>query len=191
MLKGQNKTVLCLYPQNPAHLKQVTVTPQHLAGSLLKQLIQCNPTRSISNDVREVYEARRRGEVLDEGALCRILEAEIATYDRVYLIIDALDAYSEESLGWLTNDIMSLVPEKLSIMASSRDPDVDKAIDIRCDICEMSNVNIYFRCKVCEDFDICRACEAQGSDATRITNWSSLVRSTLRFGHPRMRSSGM
>ncbi len=100
--------------------------------------------------------------MLDESALCRILKVEIATYDRVYLIIDALDAYSEGLLLWLTNDLMSLCPEKLSIMASSRDPDIDTAINSQCDSCGDSNINMYFRCKVCKKIDICPACKEQG-----------------------------
>ena len=128
--------------------------------------------------------------MLDESALCRILKVEIATYDRVYLIIDALDAYSEGLLLWLTNDLMSLCPEKLSIMASSRDPDIDTAINSQCDSCGDSNINMYFRCKVCKKLTFVQRVRSKVRHATRTMNWSRPVRSTLGFQHRRMRSRG-
>lgn len=62
-LNGRNKTTLCLYVQNPEHLEQVTLTPQHLSGSLLKQFMQYNPTRPISKGIREVYKVRQRARI--------------------------------------------------------------------------------------------------------------------------------
>lgn len=56
---------------------------------------------------------------------------------------------------------MSLCPENLSIMASSGDPDIDTAIEIQCDMCRDSNINMYPQCKGFKNFHVCAACKEQ------------------------------
>lgn len=158
----QNKAVLYLCPHDPERGPSAISTPRNLVGSLLKQLIQRNHDKPVSRNIKWLYEAKQRGEEPDVSALFRVFKAEMVTFDRVYLIIDALDEYTEISQEWLTNDLMGLDPDKLSIMASSRELEVDTATEIQCDICKTPNVNVYVQCKVCENFDICRNCKEKG-----------------------------
>ena len=162
IFKDQNRTVVYLCPPDSQVPASDPLTPRNLAGSLLKQLLQRSYSKDLSESLRRIYEVKENEGEPDVGVFCDILKMEITTFDRVYLIIDALDEYPKNLQDWLMNELMGLDPRKLSVMGFSRECEVNRAIEIWCDVCKTRNLNIYLQCKVCENFDVCRSCEGKG-----------------------------
>ena len=163
---GKNKAVVYLSPNDPQKLTSNILTPRNLVGSLLKQFIQQSRTSHVSENIKLIY-TKHWEEELNTCVLCEILKAEIITFERVYLIIDALDQYPENSQQFLTNDLMCMDQERMSVMVFSRELEVDTATEIRCNICKSRNLKMYVQCKVCIDFDICRRCREKGKSCEK------------------------
>jgi len=113
-----NKIVIYLRPNDSQNLTPNILTPRNLVGSLLKQFIQQSRTSHVSENIRLIC-TKHWEEELNTAVLCEILKTEIATFERVYLVIDALDQYPEKSQRWLTTDLLCMDQEKLSVMAFS------------------------------------------------------------------------
>lgn len=85
---------------------------------------------------------------------------ELATYDRVYLVVDAFDEceFREE----LLHDIKKLGLRNLSLLITSRQIDGEKPLVVDCDACPAKELKLYYRCKSCKEkereFDLCQLC---------------------------------
>lgn len=157
----QTTPVICLYLD---HKESIMHTPENLLGSLLKQFIQLKDSDPVSPDLRRSYQrARRRGAKPGLRNIRRLLHAELLIYDRVYLIVDAMDECSSKSRDLLKTELgklQKLQPGKLSLMITSREFEAE-ACDIKCDHCGAANIKIYFHCYDCDDgeFDLCQSCK--------------------------------
>lgn len=85
------------------------------------------------------------------------LEMELATYNRVYLVVDAFDEYKFR--GKLLQDILNLGGRNLSLPITSRQEGGRPRV-INCDTRLVKNLRIYYSCKLCNegDFDACQVC---------------------------------
>lgn len=150
--------VVCMYLNYKDSSIQTLV---NLMGSLLKQLIQLRGSVFESNDLREFYrKAKRRNAKPKLEQIRKILQTEMAACDRVYCVVDALDEcdFRQE----LISEILSLVPEKLSLLITSRQIDSEARGDsFDCDICGSTGNIIYYHCNICNngDFDLCISCK--------------------------------
>lgn len=80
--------------------------------------------------------------------------------NRVYCVVDALDECSFRQE--LVSEILKLVPEKLSLLITSRQIDGEsRGYTFNCDICGSTGNVIYYHCGICnnEDFDLCVSCK--------------------------------
>ncbi|KAL8698578.1 MAG: hypothetical protein Q9201_006495 [Fulgogasparrea decipioides] len=150
--------VLCMYLNYKEHKQTLTA----LIGSLLKQLIQFVDGDLKSTEVRRLFrEAAREASPLLED-LYTALRAEIMTFSRVILVIDALDEASSIE-AQLIDRIYKLPQDKLSVMITSRPrDDVDTTI-IQCSNCSKRPLKISYNCNICDggNFDLCQSCVDQ------------------------------
>lgn len=154
--------VICLYLN---HNDSKIQTSEALLGSLLKQLIQLECSSQTFSDLRAEYnKVKRRGQRLARPGVTTIkkyLKMELAAYDRVYLVVDALDELKFPEK--LLQDIHNLGGRNLSLLVTSRQ-EGEKPKEIHCDSCSAKNLKIYYTCKLCNggDFDICQLCRDNG-----------------------------
>lgn len=150
--------VVCMYLDYKDATNQTLV---NLLGSLLKQLIQLRDSTYVSNDLRDLYrKAKRRNAKPRLEQVRQILLAEIAKCNRVYCVVDALDECSFRQE--LLSEILNLVPEKLSLLITSRQIDGESlGYSFTCDICGSTGNVIYYHCGICndQDFDLCVNCK--------------------------------
>lgn len=154
---SQRCPVICLY----LNYKETSLqTSKNLLGSLLKQLIQLQSPSSLSSDVLDWYEKAKTTKVPPkEKDIRTVLKKQVASYDRVYLIVDALDECPFRQR--LLAELRDFPPEKLSLMVTSRPIDGEERADIvDCDVCKAVDVRVYFRCSICQ-IDLCSNCEAK------------------------------
>lgn len=155
-MKTENIPILCLY-LNYKESKVQTV--QNLIGSLLKQLIQLDKTGYISNDLRELYKSAKVKEAKPRlRKVKEILSAELAKYDRVFLVVDAFDETPHQIE--LMTEFNKLQLRKVSLMVTSRKVDSDlEALIADCDFCDRKDIKIYFHSEKCTGKDICLTCK--------------------------------
>lgn len=150
--------VVCMYLDYKDATNQTSV---NLLGSLLKQLIQLQNSSYVSDDLRDMYRrAKRRNAKPRLEQIRQLLLAEIATCNRVYCVVDALDECSFRQE--LLSEILKLVPEKLSLLITSRQIDSEaQGYSFNCDICGSTGNIIYYHCDICndKDFDLCINCK--------------------------------
>ncbi|KAL8903177.1 MAG: hypothetical protein Q9207_004099 [Kuettlingeria erythrocarpa] len=154
--------VLCIYLN---HKEQNAQNPRALMGSLLKQLIQYRDYDFCSDNLIRRYKEKARGTGLSLKELQETLCSEITHYERVFVIVDALDEGSDEVRQLYADILLGKPPlDRLCIMVTSREapPDADRGIT--CDICDKRPLNIYFRCQQCIEYDICYECKDIGED---------------------------
>ena len=160
---NENKPVIYLYLDEK---DSTTHTLANLFGSLLKQLIQIKHSDTIPADLQRLYERTRREEAKSWQEFFGLLKTEILTYERVYVVVDALDECplkSREQLERELRELQKLQPGKLSLMVTAREPE-SEAASIFCDNCGASELRIYFHCDICNDghFDLCQTCRKKG-----------------------------
>ena len=159
-LETQTTPVICLYLDYKDSMRQ---TRENLFGSLLKQLIQLRQTGPIGTALQESYQKARRINKKQPGfeEVRRLLRTEIETYQRVFLVVDALDecSFRQKLVAWLRE----LDPEKMSILITSRrlDDEIDDMV-VTCDYCNKTPIKVYFHCSVC-NMDMCQACKERDS----------------------------
>lgn len=155
------RPVLCLYmnyKENKMH------TREHLFGSLLKQLLQLGADqRPLPMELVEYYErAMRIGAKAKFREINKILQNALSRYERLYIVIDALDECSFRYRFSLLQDLQTLCPDRLSLIITERP---DYPIDARgviCNVCHQSDKKEYYRCGICNNgqWDICLDCKA-------------------------------
>ncbi|KAL8635513.1 MAG: hypothetical protein Q9228_007000, partial [Teloschistes exilis] len=160
---AQKIPVICMF----LNYKEQHQTLTKLVGSLLKQLIQFGDDDLRSPEVRRLFRdaASEAPPLLDD--LCKALQAEIVTFQRVILVIDALDEASE-SLRFDLRDkigtIRSHSMDKLSVMITSRPRDDIPSFSLQCHECKKNPLKISYNCEICNDgdFDLCQKCVDKG-----------------------------
>ncbi|SLM40444.1 P-loop containing nucleoside triphosphate hydrolase [Lasallia pustulata] len=121
--KNRTMAVLFLYLD---HTETQAQTAQTLFGSLLKQLVQSHQgSRPLPESVKQLHQ-KSKGEIRPSANdFCKALSTEIEdSYDRVYVIVDALDEFPEISQAELLTALESIAPDKLfDLCRSCRDED--------------------------------------------------------------------
>ena len=158
--EDQNIPVICLYIDYKESKAQ---TRENLLGSLLKQLVQLKRSEPISLSLREAYTSAKAIKAKATATELReLLKAELLNYNRVFLIVDALDECTPSSRrDDLMADLRKLQQENLSLMITSRRFDGEEPPRIiDCSVCQAKDVKIYYRCTICGEgeFDICQNC---------------------------------
>lgn len=157
----ESHPVICLYLD---YTQSNTHRLEDLFGSLLKQLLQLKKFNPVSAGLRQLYDnakhqydGERNGQ--DFHAL---LQHELGTYERVYLVVDALDECHSGTRRSLQTELCKLRSDKLSMIITSRD--IEGELDdkyIICSNCRESDIKIYYYCSIC-DFDLCQRCIEEG-----------------------------
>ncbi|KAL8797401.1 MAG: hypothetical protein Q9195_000556 [Heterodermia aff. obscurata] len=134
-------------------------TYSNLIRSLLQQLIRDRDFQSLGNEAQKVFQNSK----LDDQKVLQILNDEIASpaFQRVYLVVDALDEFEEADRASFYTTLQAICPDKVSLLVTSRDTDNIHEGDITCMSCpenKVRNLSIYFECPTCPKFHICQEC---------------------------------
>ncbi|KAL8847298.1 MAG: hypothetical protein Q9221_007643 [Calogaya cf. arnoldii] len=151
--------VLCMY----LNYKERNQTLTNLIGSLLKQLIQFEDDDFRSPRVQKLFrEAAREASPLFED-LYEALRAEIETFPRVVLVVDALDEQPILEFE-LLDRLRTLAPGILNIMITSRPKDESRPKLVMCSSCGKAPLKMYHYCNICDggEFDLCQECLSKG-----------------------------
>lgn len=158
------------YPQRPViHIyldenKQVEQSPQNLLGSLLRQLIEFDPSSEIPLSVQQHYDHYGRRASPDTEVICRAFEAMLESYERTYLVVDRVGKNAN-----IASDVDQDYPlqlmersRKLSYLTTSLGY-TENAQTVTCNICGSEDVLMYFTCECNGDkYDICWKCRQAG-----------------------------
>ena len=127
-------------------------------GSLLKQCLQLEKTSSVPKDILDWYtDAKATKAAPKEKDISDALKRAINSYDRVFLVVDALDECDFRQK--LVAELQAFPTDKLSLMITSRPIDGEERADVvDCDFCKGEDVKLYYRCSIC-NIDICSSCE--------------------------------
>jgi hypothetical protein len=153
---SQKCPVICLYLD---YKQTSTQSFKNLLGSLLKQLKQLQGSTPLSQHELDWYGKAKWTRLLSkENDIREDLKEQLRNFDRVYLVVDALDECIFRHQ--LLPELQSLPQEGVSLMVTSRPMDgeerTDKVID--CDQCGARDLNLYFQCSICP-LDLCSSCE--------------------------------
>ncbi|TKA71820.1 hypothetical protein B0A49_06846 [Cryomyces minteri] len=143
-----------------------TQVKDNLFGGLLKQLIQLKGPGPMSEDLLQAYQNwKETGVKLALSALRDLLLDEVALFDRVFLLVDALDECTEGFRNWLEDELEEYRPDNMSIFITSRPFGEQKLGEVGCRTCKKRPLRIYWHCDNCvddENFDICQGCRDRG-----------------------------
>ena len=139
-------------------------TLENIFGSLLEQLLRFRPSDNIFSKVEHLYQQCGKLGPRNWRKVLGLLEAAIRNCDRVYIVLDALDACpSNAKLELELRKLHESHPGRLSLLITARETD-GRLCDIFCDQCRKIS-QIYFRCLSCNggDFDLCQRCKENGA----------------------------
>ena len=170
---NKQRPVTCIYLNDQEKPNQ---TPKLLYGSLLKQLLQLDSSRPIPEELRIKYEElNERAQKLGGPELKALFEQQLKVYDRVYLVVDALNEASEEARRMVEYQLCTLSQKQnLSLLITTTAPGIKRESYIFCDVddcqtpAKKEGLNLYFQCGKCMstrnkgNFDICKACRQIG-----------------------------
>ena len=161
--------VICLFLD---HKDSKNQTRENLFGSLLKQLLQLQDSQSveISPELRTLHRnAKNIGWHPKFGDICRLLQVQLSTYDRVYIIVDALDECPLQVRSVLQRTLRQFGTDRISLIFTSRFADTKRDNDLVCNRCKEDPPKepfLYYRCNLClEDgyaYDLCQDCRDMG-----------------------------
>ncbi|KAL8905271.1 MAG: hypothetical protein Q9207_002742 [Kuettlingeria erythrocarpa] len=159
-LKPDGVPVLCMFLDH----KERDQTLPNLIGSLLQQLIQFQGGYFKSPQVHELFReaAFEASPLLD--VLYEALRAQIMTFPRVMLVVDALYGLPAALHIELLVRLRRLSQTKLNIMKTSRPPkDMYIPKGFTCNNCGQSLSELFHNCDICDDgkFDLCQGCVNQ------------------------------
>ncbi|KAL8825600.1 MAG: hypothetical protein Q9170_007731 [Blastenia crenularia] len=152
--------VLCIY----LNYKEPHQTLACIIGSLLKQLVQFEDDDFKSVEIRRLFrEAAREAPPLLSD-LYKALQAEIMTFSRVILVVDALDEASASIETQLLDKLHELPIDKLSVMVTSRPRDDIFRYYPICQNCHETPLRMYHYCDICDGglFELCQDCVDKG-----------------------------
>ena len=150
--------VLCMFLDYKESKQQ---TLNRLLGSLLKQLVQAQGDTVRSAELRKIWK-----ESVSESSptlvdLERVLHLDIQTYERVYLVVDALDECPSTVEPPLMEKLRNMPSEKTSIMVTARPLDEVIQTVVCCSVCGRKPLQLYYHCTICDsgEFDLCQICK--------------------------------
>lgn len=158
MSKIANITVLYVYLDYNDSRQQ---TLENLFGSLARQLFQDHPSTfpsaKVAKLMNRMWKDANRPKLKD---IISVLRSEIQKFQRVYLIVDALDECDETTRHGLELQLKELQSSKLSVIVTSRCLRVPSNIHIDCNGCGKENLRLFYHCKICNEgnFDLCQDC---------------------------------
>jgi len=159
MSKTDNIIVLCMYLDYNDSRQQ---TLENLFGSLARQLFQDHhpstfPSADVAKLMNRIWKDASRPKLKD---IISVLRSEIQKFQRVYLIVDALDECDETTRHGLELQLKELQSSNLSVIVTSRCLRVPSNLHIDCDGCEKENLRLFYHCKICNEgnFDLCQDC---------------------------------
>jgi len=159
MSKTDNIIVLCMYLDYNDSRQQ---TLENLFGSLARQLFQDHhpstfPSADVAKLMNGIWKDASRPKLKD---IISVLRSEIQKFQRVYLIVDALDECDETTRHGLELQLKELQSSNLSVIVTSRCLRVPSNLHIDCDGCEKENLRLFYHCKICNEgnFDLCQDC---------------------------------
>ena len=158
MSETQNCVVLCMYLSQKESQEQ---TLENLFGSLLRQLLEHHTPIPQSEDVTElVHGVKTLAGQTKKEKFISILRSEMHNFQRVYIIVDALDQCDESTRHELEVQLNTLRSDGVSVMITSRHMGIPSTGTITCDFCVKSNLRIYYHCQICANgnFDLCEDC---------------------------------
>ncbi len=140
-------------------------TLENLFGSLVRQLISKNPSTSQTAAVGKLMNELGGGaSPLKLKEIVEVIRSEIQKFQRVYLVVDALDECDEITRHQLELQLKDLQSGRLSVMITSRYLGIPPVETVNCDVCEKTDIRIFYHCQVCDDgnFDLCQDCVDNG-----------------------------
>ena len=117
IFKGKNVATACIYCDYKAKGEQ---TAPNLLASLLKQIVQdCSTLSGNLKPLYDDYNKRKSHPAPEDVSIA--LQSEIATFSRMFIVVDALDECTEEgsTRADLLDELRSL-PNKVNLMVTSR-----------------------------------------------------------------------
>lgn len=161
---GLQRPVIYLYLSDDED-ERVRQTPDSLLGSMLKQLILCDPNVDIPSKLVEMYEGRGNEAGSTQEIKKLAFQELVANYERVYLIIDGLNQCSFEVVEFVREYALGLAQDSiipLSLLTTSLGyREIEKVV--RCNYCGREDPHIYFNCDCNNgDFDLCLNCKSKG-----------------------------
>lgn len=156
-----SRPVLYIYLDDSRQAEQ---TPENLMGSLLKQLIQFDPSCEIPELVQDYY--GRYG--IEQSPSTKIkreaFETLLDRYERTYLIVDGMGNCGKTVRETVRDYPMSLVArgQKIGLLTTSLGY-TERENMINCNLCKARDPDIYFSCDCDNDaFDVCWDCRQEG-----------------------------
>ena len=143
----------------------------NLVASLLKQIIQIRmglPKKL--DDLYTKHLTRNTRPKLNE--ICEILSEAMSRSPKTFIILDALDELTNEPSRMTLLETLFKLDGRPKIMVTSRQIEsIANRFGDRnmCDTCEEEDLDAYFHCENCEDFDFCEECrmdKEKGAHAT-------------------------
>jgi ankyrin repeat protein len=152
---SQSCPVLCLYLN---YKEKSSQTCSSLLGSLLKQCLQLQKSSPLPMDLLDWYEEAKATKAgPKEKDIFNALKRAINNYDRLFLVVDALDECDFREM--LLAELQGLPADKLSLMITSRPIDgEERAVAVDCNVCKHRDVELYYHCSIC-NIEICSTCE--------------------------------
>lgn len=146
-------------------------TLSNLAGSLFKQLMLYQCQVAPSECVKRLWKAAKQQETRpDLKEFTKALDSELESFDKVYIVIDALDECLEKTTRNSLLDLLhDILKANVSLMLTSRPlKEIEtkfRSLTIHCDGCDKHDLTRYYHCTICDsgDFDLCEACKAEGN----------------------------
>ena len=150
--------------------KAATVqTLSNIMKSLLKQIIQIEELRPISDELKALYRNVKLLELTPasyDHEIRKILVSELDRHSCFYIVVDALDELQPRDRIRLRKELRGLLPTKSNLVFMSRpiEGDVEIPGTIDCDRCGRQDIKIFYKCQVCNngDYDLCLTCKRQG-----------------------------
>ncbi|MCJ1380180.1 hypothetical protein MMC17_003283 [Xylographa soralifera] len=139
----------------------------NLIGSLLKQLVQYQAPKVPSERVKKLWEAGKREEMPPSlETLKETLHAELRSFAKTYVVVDALDeCLIDSTRNELLELLHNLWVENVSLMITSR-PLENKfgSVEVYCDQCGMHDLRVFYHCAICNagEYDLCDKCVKDG-----------------------------
>ncbi|KAL3476583.1 hypothetical protein BJX99DRAFT_258332 [Aspergillus californicus] len=159
-----SRPVIYLYLSDEADRRDEQ-TKDHIIGSLVKQLLEFNPTLGVPPRLRNAAMSQRPSQYTMRTAFEELLQA----YERTYLIVDGVHLCSADVQELVKDYPLQLTRQgsKLSLLTTTHGyRQVAKVI--HCNRCRKKNLNMFFYC-VCdaEDYDLCFECKHNGASCPK------------------------
>ena len=156
--KPLNSVVLCIYLSRK---ESQTQTLENLFGSLIRQFLEhFNSVFERENMADRVYGVETLVGRTKKEKFVTLLRSDLCIYQRVYIVVDALDECNESIRQELEIQLNALRSDRVSVMITSRYMRTPPLQTIVCDICMRENLRIYYYCRICNngDFHLCEDC---------------------------------